>query len=100
MAVAAAATEVIVVVAVSGGGGVFFPRVRSFWENVRQFIPHLRGDFFFFFLVEIARARAHYFHSFRPASVHSGSASWDGCDWVFPDKSRVSSFRDRFPHYA
>ena len=29
------------------GGGVFFPRVRGFLENVRQFIPRLR---FFFFL--------------------------------------------------
>ena len=32
----------------------------------------------------------------RPRSVHSGSA----CDRVFPDELRVSSFPDRFPHYA
>ena len=37
---------------------------------------------------------------FRPASVHSGSASCDDCDRVFPDELRVSSFPDRFPHYA
>ena len=32
--------------------------------------------------------------------VHSGSASWDDCGWMFPDKLRVSSFPDRVPHYA
>ena len=37
---------------------------------------------------------------FRPGSVHNGSASWDDCDLVFPDELRVSSFPDRFPHYA
>ena len=26
----------------TGGGGCFFPRVRGFWENVRQFVPRLR----------------------------------------------------------
>ena len=33
-------------------------------------------------------------------SVHSGLASWDDCGQMFPDKLRVSSFPDRFPHYA
>ena len=37
---------------------------------------------------------------FRLRSVHSGSASWDDCDRVLPDELRVSSFPDRFPHYA
>ena len=37
---------------------------------------------------------------FRPGSVHIGSASWYDCDRVFPDELRVSSFPDRFPHYA
>ena len=36
----------------------------------------------------------------RPRSVHSGSASWDDCDWVFPDEFCMSSFPNRFPHYA
>ena len=44
----------------------------------------------FFFKVEI---------SLRTLS-HSGSASGDDCDRVFPDELRVSSFPDRFPHYA
>ena len=35
-----------------------------------------------------------------PGSLHSGSASWDNCGWVFPDKLRVSSFPDRFQHCA
>ena len=36
----------------------------------------------------------------RPELVYSGSASWDDCDRVFLDELRVSSFPDRFPHYA
>ena len=34
---------------------------------------------------------------FTPRLVHSGWASWDDCDWVFPDELRVSSFPDRVP---
>ena len=34
---------------------------------------------------------------FTPGSVHSGSASWDDCDRVFPDELRVSSFPDMIP---
>ena len=37
---------------------------------------------------------------FTPGSVHSGSASWDDCGRVYPDKLRASSFPDWFPHYA
>ena len=37
---------------------------------------------------------------FMPGSVHSGSVSWDDCEWMFPDQLRASSFLDRFPHYA
>ena len=41
---------VVVVVVVGGGGGCLwlFPRVRGFWENVRQFIPRLRFFLLFF----------------------------------------------------
>ena len=35
-----------------------------------------------------------------PGSVHSGSASLEDCGRMFPDKLRVSSFPDRFLHYA
>ena len=37
---------------------------------------------------------------FRPGSVHSGLASWDDFDRVFPDELRVSLFPDKFLHYA
>ena len=37
---------------------------------------------------------------FRPGSVHSGSASWHDCGRVFPNKLRVSSLPDRYPHYG
>ena len=35
---------------------------------------------------------------FRLGTVHSGSASWDDCDRVFPGELHASSFPDRFPH--
>ena len=78
-----------------------FPCVQGFWENVWQFIPRLHGfclGFFFFLIVEISLHTV--IPLFRPGSVHSGSMSWDDCVWVFPDKLRVNSFPDRFPHYA
>ena len=46
----------------------------------------------FFFKEEISSRTL-----FMPGSVHSGSASLDDCDRVFPDELRVSSFPDRFP---
>ena len=64
--------------------------------------PVLFLFFFFFssflFLVEISPCTL--IPLFMPRSVHSGSASWDDCGRTFPDKLRVSSFPDRFPHYA
>ena len=48
-----------------------FPRVRGFWENVRQFIPGLR--FFFFSKVEISSCTL--ISLFRSGSVRSGSES-------------------------
>ena len=79
----------------NGGGGGFF----QFAENVRPFIARLRLFLFCLFL-KWRLARAHYFHSFMPGSVHSGSTSEDDCGRMFPDKLRVSSFPDTFPHYA
>ena len=80
-----------------GGGGGFwwlFPRMRGFGGVFNNSFPTCA----FFFKVEI---RLHtLFPLFRPGSVHGGSASWDNCDWVFPDKLRVSLFPDRFPCYA
>ena len=37
---------------------------------------------------------------FMPGSVNSGSASWDNCGQMFPDKLCMSLFPDSFPHYA
>ena len=37
---------------------------------------------------------------FLLGSVHSGSANWDDCGRIIPDKLRVSSFPDRFQHYG
>ena len=69
----------------------FSSRARI-WENVQQFIPHLC----FFFKVEISSCKL--IPLFWPGSVHSGLASWDDCNWVFPDELHVSLFPDRFPH--
>ena len=62
--------------------GWLFPRMRGFWENIQQFIPHLRF-FFSFFKVETSLHKLN--PLFRPGSVgSSGLASWDDCDRVFP----------------
>ena len=37
---------------------------------------------------------------FMPGSVRSGSASWDDCGQMFPDKLQESLFPNWFPHYA
>ena len=60
-------------------------------------IPRLRF-IIFFFKVEISSRTL--IPLFWRESVHSGSASWDDCDRAFPDGLRVSSFPDRFQHYA
>ena len=54
--------------------------------------------FFFFFLMEISSRTL--ILIFMPGSVYSGWASWDDCSRIFNDKLRVSSFPDRFQHYA
>ena len=68
-----------------------FPRVRGFWETVEQLIPRLRF-FFFFFWVEINSCTL--IPLCTPGSVHSGWASWDDCDRVFP----ASSLRNQKNH--
>ena len=76
---------------------VFFPRVRGFSENVRQFIPRLLS----FFFLKWRLARAHSFHSLGPdQSAVAQRAETTDCDRVFPGELRVSSFPDRFPHCA
>ena len=55
----------------------------GFWENVRPFIPGLRLFFFFFDLKISSRTLI---PLFMLGSVHSGSASWDDCGRMFPDK--------------
>ena len=52
----------------------------------------------FFLLVEISSRTL--IPISMAGSVHSGSASLDDCDRMFPDKLRVSSFPDRFQNYA
>ena len=60
--------------------------------------PHALLFFFFFFEVDISLRPQ--IPLFRPGSGHSGLASRDDCDRVFPDELHWSSFLDRFPHYA
>ena len=52
----------------------------------------------FFLIVEISSYTL--IPLFRPGAVHSGPASWDDRGQVFSDELHVSSFPDRFPHYA
>ena len=71
-----------------GGGGGFFLACEDF----RKMFDHsLLALFFFFFKVAVSSRRLIPF--FMPGSVHSGSASWDDCGRMFPDKLRVSCFR-------
>ena len=70
-----------------------FPHVWEFWENVWSFIPC--QHFFPSPKVEISLWKL--ILLFRLGSVHSGSATWDTCNWAFPDKLFVSSFPGRFP---
>ena len=53
---------------------------------------------FFFFTVEISLRT--FIPLFMPGSVHSGSASWNDCGQMFPDRLLVSSFSLKFPHYT
>ena len=78
-------------------GGLYRACDEDFGENVRPFIPRLLF-FFFFFDVEISSRTL--IPLFVPGLVNSGLASCDDCGRMFPDKLRVSSFLDRFPHYA
>ena len=77
--------------------GGFFLACEDFGRMFDKFIPRLHF-FFFFFEVEISSQTL--VPLLRPGSVHSGSVSQDDCGRVFSDKLRVSSFPDRFPHYA
>ena len=68
-----------------------FPRMRGFWENVKQFIPHLR--FFFFFFLEICLC------TLIPLRI---SPQWLSelrqCDRVFHHELHASLFPDRISH--
>ena len=78
-----------------------FPQLREFWKKVRPFIPCLRLSLFFFFFSFLVEIRSRTLISlFMQGEVHSGSADWDDCGRMFPDKLRVILFPDRFPHYA
>ena len=56
---------------------------------------HSLPAFFFFFKVEIRSNTL--IPLFMPGSVHSGSASWDGCGRLIPDRLRMNSFPEKFP---
>ena len=64
----------------------------------RMFDHSFTACAFYFFEVEISSRTL--IRLFIPGSAHSGSANWDNCGRGFPDKLRVSSFPDRYPHYA
>ena len=66
-----------------------FPRLRGF----RRMFDHSFPECAFFLEVEISSRTK--ISLFMPGSVHSGSASWDDCGQMFPDKLRVSCFRIR-----
>ena len=72
-----------------------YPRLWGFWEEC---LTIHSPPALFFFKVEISLCTL--IPLLRPGSVHSGSASWDNCGRIVPDKLHVNSFPDRFPHHA
>ena len=75
------------------GSGGFFLAYEEFGRTFGHSIPRLRFSFFlsfifidlfYFFEAEISSRTL--IPLFTPRSVHSGSASWDDCGWVFPDE--------------
>ena len=71
-----------------------YPRLRGFWENV----PCLHFKKKKKIQVEISSRTL--ISLFVLGTVHIGSASWEDCDQMFPDKLRVRTFPDKFPQYA
>ena len=57
------------------------------------------APFFLFFFPKVEISSGPLIPLFTPGSVHSGSASRDDCDRVFPDELRVTLCPGRFPHY-
>ena len=80
------------------GGDGFFLTCKDFGIMFDNSFPACPFFLFYFFKVEISSSKL--IPLFRPQTVHSGSASWDDCSWVFPDELLVSLFPDRFPHTA
>ena len=78
-----------------GGRGGFCLACEGFWRTFDHFFAACA---FLNFLLEISSYTL--VPLFIPGSVHSGLASSDDCGQMFPYKLCVSSFRDRFPHYA
>ena len=76
----------------------YFLACEDFGRKCDHLFPACAFFFSSFFEVEISSRTL--IPLFMPGSVHSDSASWDDCTRMFPDKLRVSSFPDRFPHYA
>ena len=86
---------------IPGGGGGFFLVCEDYRIVGECWTIHSPPPLFlvcFWFRVEISLRAL--IPLFTPGLVHSGSASWDDCDRMFPDELRESLFSDRFPRYA
>ena len=87
----------VVVVAVAVVVAAFSSLARMFGRMFGHSFPAC-AFFFLFFLVEISSRTL--IPLFTLESVYSGSANIDDCSRMFSHKLGVSSFPDRFPHYA
>ena len=87
-----------VVVVEYGGAGGFFLTCKDLERMFDHSFPACTFLFVFVFEVEISSCTLILLYT--PGSVHSGSVGWDDCGRMFHDKSCVSSFLDKFPHYA
>ena len=79
------------------GGARTFLACEDF---VRMFDHSILACDFLFFIFEVEISSRTLIPLFWPGSVHSSSMNRDNIGQMFPGKLRVSSFPDRFPHYA
>ena len=61
---------------------------------------HSRRVLFFCFFVQVEISSRALIPLFMLGLIHTGSANWDDFGQMFPDKFRVNSFPNMFPHYS
>ena len=74
------------------GKHVLVGRFSSYERILGEGLMHYSEPVSFFFLFKMEISSCTLIPLLRPASVHSGSASWDDCGQAFPDELHMNSF--------